>query len=86
MLRSCFHDGRPLVSSDRSEVGNDVIESVRVPFAADAYVEGLLLPVFCGDRALRIDLLFIMADWKPVAGPALAQGQQLVVVRIREGG
>lgn len=67
MLRPCFHNGRPPASSDLSEVGYDVTEDVHVSFVAAAYVEGSPLPVFCGDRGLRIDLLFMMTDWNPVA-------------------
>lgn len=62
MLRPCFHDGRPPISSDLADVGYEVTEGVHVPFVADEYVEGVLLPVFCGDRGPSIDLLFMMTS------------------------
>lgn len=61
-------------------------EGAPVPLVAEAYVEGTLLPVFCNDRGLRIDLPFMMTDENPVACPALARGRRPVVVWTREGG
>lgn len=85
MLRPCFRDGRPPISSDLSDAGYEVTEGVHVPLLADEYVEGVLLPVFCGERGLDIDLLFMMNSWSPLRCPAIAPGKQLVV-RIRAGG